>query len=74
MTDRVYHYDRSFEVSGGGREVEVYVFDHKTSDRDAGEVMITVREEAGWDSQRASFTMTAEEATQLKEFLISKGY
>lgn len=59
---------------GGGREVEVYVFDPNTSDRAQGEVMITAREDAGYDSQRASFTMTAEEATMLKEFLIRKGY
>ena len=74
MTDRVFEDARSWEVSGGGREVEVYVFDPKTSDRAQGEVMITAREDAGWDSQRASFTMTAEEATALKEFLIRKGY
>lgn len=67
MTDRVFQDARSFEVSGGGRSVEVYVFE-------AGRVMIKVEEEAGWDSQRASFTMTLEEATMLKEFLISKGY
>ena len=67
MTDRVFEDATSWEVSGGGREVEVYVFE-------AGDVMITATEEAGWDSQRASFAMTAEEATMLKEFLISKGY
>jgi hypothetical protein len=67
MTERVWEDDRSFEVSGGGRSVEVYVFE-------AGDVMITATEDAGWDSQRASFTMTAEEATMLKEFLIRKGY
>jgi hypothetical protein len=74
MTDRVFEDARSWEVSGGGRSVEVYVFDPKTSDRDQGEVMITADEDAGWDSQRASFTMTAAEATALKEFLIRKGY
>ena len=67
MTDRVFEDDRSFEVSGGGRSVEVYVFS-------GNDVMITVTEDAGWDSQRACFTMTAEEATMLKEFLIRKGY
>lgn len=67
MTDRVFEDARSFEVSGGGRSVEAYVFE-------AGDVMIKVEEEAGWDSQRASFTMTVEEATLLKEFLIRKGY
>ena len=74
MTDRVFEDARSFEVSGGGREVEVYVFNPETSDRDPGAVMITTREDAVWDTQRASFTMTAEEATLLKEFLIRKGY
>jgi hypothetical protein len=74
MTDRVFENQNSFEVSGKGREVEVYVFDPNTSDRDQGEVMITVREEASWDSQRASFTMTREEATAMKNFLIKQGY
>lgn len=67
MTDRVFEDARSFEVSGGGRSVEAYVFE-------AGDVKVEVMEDAGWDSQRASFTMTAEEATLLKEFLIRKGY
>lgn len=67
MTDRVFEDARSFEVSGGGRSVEAYVFE-------AGDVKVEVMEEAGWDSQRASFTMTVEEATLLKEFLIRKGY
>jgi hypothetical protein len=74
MTDRVFEDDRSFEITDGGRSVEVYVF-YETLARDTnGEVMITATEDAGWDSQRASFTMTAEEATMLKEFLIRKGY
>ena len=67
MTDRVFEDDRSWEVSGGGRSVEAYVFENC-------DVMITANEDAGWDSQRASFAMTAEEATMLKEFLIRKGY
>jgi putative lipase involved disintegration of autophagic bodies len=68
MTDRVFEDDRNFEVSGvGGCSVEVYVFAGK-------DVMITATEDAGWDSQLVSFTMTAEEATMLKEFLIRKGY
>lgn len=67
MTDRVFEDACSFEVSGGGRSVEAYVFE-------AGDVKVEVMEGAGWDSQRASFTMTAEEATMLKEFLIRKGY
>ena len=67
MTDRVFEDARSWEVSDRGRWVEVYVFEDD-------DVMITAAEDAGWDSQRVSFTMTAEEATMLKEFLISKGY
>ena len=67
MTDRVFEDARSWEVSGGGRCVEAYVFE-------AGDVSIEVIEDAGWDSQRASFTMTREEATAMKEFLIKQGY
>jgi hypothetical protein len=67
MTDRVFEDARSIEVSGGGRDVEVYVFE-------TADVMITVSEEAGYNSQRASFTMTAEEATAMKLFLIKRGY
>ena len=67
MTDRVFEDARSWEISGDGRSVEVCVFED-------GDVMITAAEEAGWNSQRAIFTMTAEEATLLKEFLIRKGY
>jgi hypothetical protein len=36
--------------------------------------MVTVKEDGGWDSQRASFTMTPEEATAMKNFLIKQGY
>jgi hypothetical protein len=73
MSDRVFEDDRTWEVSGGGREVEVHIF-VPTSDRDLGEVMIAAREGDGYDSQQANFTMTAKEATALKEFLIRKGY
>jgi len=72
MTDRVFEDARSWEVSNNGREVEVYVFDSYRGC--LSEVTITVREESDWDSQRASFALTAEEATALKEFLIRKGY
>jgi hypothetical protein len=47
--------------------VEVYV-------NGASGVDIEVIEDAGWDSQRAIFTMTAAEATRMKEFLIKQGY
>jgi hypothetical protein len=67
MTDRVFEDARSIEVSGGGRSVEVYVFE-------TADVMITVTEDAGYDSQHASFTLTDEEATALKLFLIKQGY
>ena len=72
MTDRVFEDARSWEVSGGGRSVEFYVFDPDTSDRDHGEVMITAEEDR--HCQRATLTMTAAEATALKEFLIKRGY
>jgi hypothetical protein len=68
MTDRVFEDDRSFEITDGGRSVEVYVF------ADSDVVMVTATEDDGWDSQKADFKMTAEEATALKEFLIRKGY
>lgn len=77
MTDRVFQDGSSFEVVKGGRWVEFYVLDPKLGDYhslDAGHVIVTVNEDAGWDSQRAGFTLTAEEATMLKEFLIRKGY
>jgi hypothetical protein len=67
MTDRVIEGDRSWEVSTRGCSFEIYVFDD-------GDVRVEVMESAGWDSQRANFTITAEEATLLKEFLIWKGY
>ena len=67
MTERIFEDEHSFEVSDRGRSVEVYVFKDK-------DVKVEVMEAAGWDSQRANFTMTAEEATLLKEFLIRKGY
>lgn len=69
MTDRVFEDARSWEVSDRYGDVEVYVFDQKTSDQDQGEVMISVGED-----RRNNFTITAEEATSLKEFLIRKGY
>ena len=71
MTKRAFEYDRSWEVSEGGRSVEVYVFVRDTNE---GNVKIEVTEDAGWNSQRANFTLTAEEATLLKEFLIKQGY
>jgi hypothetical protein len=67
MTDRVFEDELSFGVAYRSEDVEVYVFDD-------GNVKIEVTEDAGWDSQRANFTLTAEEATLLKEFLIRKGY
>ncbi len=67
MTDRVFENARSFEISGGGRSVEVYVYGDDRVD-------IEVIEEAGWDWQRAKFTMTHEEATAMKNFLIKQGY
>jgi hypothetical protein len=74
MTDRIFEDARSFEVSGKGREIEIYAFDANLARLDRGELMVTVIEDAGWDSQRASFTMTREEATAMKNFLIKQGY
>lgn len=74
MSERVFENDNSFEVSGRGRNVEVYVFEGSSEHITNGSVIITVREENGYESQNASFTMTAEEATRMKEFLIRKGY
>jgi hypothetical protein len=68
MIDRVFEDARSFKVSCGDRSVDVYVF------ADGDDVMITATAWLRWDSRRASFTMTAEKATLLKEFLIRKGY
>lgn len=67
MTDRVFEDERSFGVACRSEDVEVYVFDD-------GNVKIEVTEDAGWNSQRANFILTAKEATLLKEFLIRKGY
>ena len=67
MNDRVFQDDRSWEVSDRGDYADVCVFDDR-------KVMIVAYEDAGYNSQRAHFTMTAEEATSLKEFLIRKGY
>ena len=67
MTDRVFEDERSFGVAYRSEDVEVYVFDD-------GNVKIEVTEDAGWNSQRANFILTAKEATLLKEFLIRKGY
>ena len=68
MTDRVFQDYTSFEVSNRYANVEFYLFESR-------EVKVNVTEGTGsWDSQNASFNMTAEEATALKEFLISKGY
>jgi hypothetical protein len=74
MTDRVFEDDTCFEVFDKGEEFEVYVFDTETSDRGQGQVRITVREDNGWGVERATFSMTPEEATLMKEFLIKQGY
>jgi len=74
MTGRVFEDARSFEVSDQGSEVEVYVFDIETSYRGQGRVMITCREDAGYQSQNVNIVITPEEATLMKEFLIKQGY
>lgn len=67
MTNRVYKDDISFGVVDEDDEFELCVFNART-------VTVSVCEDHSFDYQRASFTMTGEEATQLKEFLIAKGY
>lgn len=68
MTDRVFQNEDSFEVSSRHGDVEIYVYDDHS-------VKVNVSEGGGqYDAAWASFTMTAEEATKMKEFLISKGY
>jgi hypothetical protein len=74
MTDRVFQDANSFEVSDQCGDVEVYVFDTETSDRGQGKVMITCREDGGWQSQKVNIVITPEEATLMKEFLIKQGY
>jgi hypothetical protein len=67
MSTRVFQDQNSFEVSTSATSVEFYLFESR-------DVTITTKEDAGWDSQHTSFNLTAEEATQLKHFLIEKGY
>jgi hypothetical protein len=68
MTDRVFEDSRSIEVVDCIGSVEVCVME--TTD-----VMIEVRNEPSeWDVQIARFTMTAEGATRIKDFLIKHGY
>ena len=75
MSERVFEDNNSFQIDSRGRDIEVYVFEGDSSKHiTSGSVIITVKEDADYDSQNASFTMTAEEATRMKEFLIRKGY
>jgi hypothetical protein len=69
MTDRVFEDQISFEVSSRHADVEFYLFEDRT-------VKVKVSECGGsiYESKNASFNMTPEEATRLKEFLIQKGY
>ena len=68
MTDRVTEYPTSFEVSNRFATVEFYVYEDQ-------DLLVKVEEGGSdWNSQYASFTLTSEEATRLKEFLIAKGY
>ena len=68
MTDRIFEDQVSFEVTNRYAVVEFYLFEDRT-------VKVNVTEGGGsWDRQNASFNITAEEATRLKEFLIKKGY
>ena len=68
MTDSIFEDQTSFEVSSRHSSVEFYLFESR-------EVKVNVTEGGStYESQNASFNMTAEEATALKEFLIRKGY
>lgn len=67
MSNRVFEGENSFEVSNRGCSVDFDV----NSD---SSLTIRYDEEAGWDSQRTYFSLTEQEATMLKEFLIRKGY
>ena len=69
MSDRVFEDSRQWRVSQGRTDVEVYAFDPK----DEGEVLISIEGPDDGEGYH-SFTLTAEEATLLKKFLIRKGY
>ena len=66
MIDQVFEDHISFEVTAKNSSVEFYIYENR-------EIKISIRE-LGWESQYASFNLTAEEATRLKEFLIKSGY
>jgi len=68
MTNRVFEDDRSFEVSDRYRDFEICI----SNTDNAVEIIAT--EDAGFDTQYIKFSMTAEEATAMKEFLIKSGY
>ena len=68
MTNRVFEDQISFEVTNSYAVVEFYLFESR-------DVKVNVTEGSGsWDRQNASFNITPEEATRLKEFLIKNGY
>jgi hypothetical protein len=68
MTDRITEYPTSLEVSSRISTVEFYVYESQ-------DLLVKVEEGgSNWNGQYASFNLTAEEATRLKEFLIAKGY
>ena len=74
VKDRVFENDDSFEVSGKGNVVELYVFEFSPTPGMENGLRINIIEENGYDSQNAQFYLTASEVTALKEFLIKKGY
>ena len=67
MANKVFEDNRSWEVFDKRGEVELFTFED-------GALMVTTREHQRWESQNAHFTMTRQEATAMKEFLIKKGY
>jgi hypothetical protein len=75
MSDRAFQDANSFEVSDRHGGVEFYVMHPSFAPAERNwEVVVTVSEEGSWNSQKAEFRMTREEATMMKEFLIQKGY
>jgi len=68
VSDRITEYPTSLEVSSRFATVEFYVYESQ-------DLLVKVEEGGSdWNSQYASFNLTAEEATRLKEFLIKSGY
>lgn len=67
MTNHVFEGEHSFAVHDRNRTIDFEVnADYSLT--------VDVNEEAGWDSQHISSTLTEQEAKQLLAFLVAKGY